>query len=59
MRPGCKDFMLLLLKHDRIKFGLYSSIMRKNVEPIYDELFDESHPELHSIAKEKGLLIFD
>lgn len=47
------------MKHDRIHFGLYSSIMRKNVIPIAFHLFDESYPELFDLAKIKGLLIFD
>jgi hypothetical protein len=59
LRPGAKEFLYRMLNHDRIRFGLYSSMMRKNVIPIAFHLLDESYPELFELAKIKGHLIFD
>ena len=62
LRPGHDDFILALTCHPRIKFGLYSSIMRKNVLPLLCRIFDKSNNEkLEDLARsaETAPLVFD
>lgn len=67
MRPGHDQFILNLSQHPRVKFGLYSSIMRKNVLPILYRIYDKSNnqgglgEELEELAKVERTapLVFD
>lgn len=39
-RPYYDDFLQSLIEHPRVKFGFYTSIMRKNVMPLMFKIFE-------------------
>lgn len=41
-RPYKDEFLQALLEHPRIKFGIYSSIMRKNIMPLMFKIFESA-----------------
>ena len=40
-RPYFDDYIKGLIEHPRVKFGIYTSIMRKNVMPLLYKIFDK------------------
>eukprot|EP00347_Sterkiella_histriomuscorum_P021142 403335095 len=55
-RPYFEDFLLAIMTHPRVKYGIYSSIMHRNILPLLFKIFER--PKLRN-HKTKIFEVFD